>query len=144
MNMNKQQVLIGIMILLIGAGGGFLLGKCAHSKDIDRYSEKKSDMYGSHQMPDGSVMMNHESSPTMTDVMHDMNASLIGKTGDVFDKAFLEEMIVHHEGAVAMAELALQHANHAEIKDLSLKIIEAQNAEIADMNNWLRMWYETQ
>jgi uncharacterized protein (DUF305 family) len=79
--------------------------------------------------------------PDMQMMMHDMNAALIGKTGDAFDEAFLREMIVHHEGAVQMAELALTSAKHQEIKDLAKAIISAQNTEIGQMNAWQSAWY---
>lgn len=94
-----------------------------------------SPQYGAHMMPDGTMMSD------MQMMMHDMNAALVGKTGDAFDEAFLREMIVHHEGAVQMAELALTSAKHQEIKDLAKAIISAQNTEIGQMNAWQSAWY---
>jgi uncharacterized protein (DUF305 family) len=82
--------------------------------------------------------MNH--SMSMESMMMYMNAELVGKTGDEFDKAFLEQMIMHHQGAVEMAELALVNAKRQEIKDLSTAIIEAQNTEIGQMKNWQKSW----
>jgi uncharacterized protein (DUF305 family) len=61
---------------------------------------------------------------------HQDMSSLSSKAGDEFDKAFIQEMIVHHEGAIDMAQLALQNAGHQEIKDLAKNIIAAQDAEI--------------
>jgi len=84
--------------------------------------------------------MNHGS---MEGMMSDMNAQLEGKTGDEFDKIFLSEMITHHEGAVAMADAALQNARHQEVKDLAKSIISTQNREIADMKMWQEKWYGT-
>lgn len=77
----------------------------------------------------------------MSAMMAEMNANLADKKGDDFDKAFISEMIVHHEGAVDMAELALTNANHAEIKTLAKAIITAQTSEIAQMKAWLTTWY---
>ena len=93
---------------------------------------------GRHQMPDGSMMSNNMS---MSDMMASMNAELEGKTGDEFDKAFLTEMIMHHEGAVDMAEAALEDAKHQEIKTMANAIISAQTSEIAQMKAWLKAWY---
>jgi heat shock protein HslJ len=85
-----------------------------------------------------SVPSTHTS---MHGAMADMMAALDGKTGDVFDKAFLSEMIVHHEGAVEMAEAALRSAKHDEIKELATAIITAQTTEIAQMRSWQEAWY---
>jgi len=72
--------------------------------------------------------------------MNDMTKQLEGKTGDEFDKAFIAMMIVHHEGAVDMAELAKQNAKHDEIKKLADDIIAAQNKEITEMKSWQQSW----
>ena len=37
--------------------------------------------------------------------MADMNTELKGKTGDDFDKAFIEMMIEHHQGAIERGRL---------------------------------------
>jgi uncharacterized protein (DUF305 family) len=58
-----------------------------------------------------------------------------------FDQRFIEAMIPHHEGAIAMAQDALQNAERQEIKDLANEIIRAQEAEITQMRQWLSEWY---
>lgn len=72
--------------------------------------------------------------------MSDMNKALENKTGDDFDKAFIEMMIAHHEGAVDMAILAKDNAKHDEIKTLSEDIIAAQTKEISQMQQWQMDW----
>lgn len=72
--------------------------------------------------------------------MDDMVKGLEGKEGDAFDKAFIELMIPHHQGAVEMALLAREHAGHQELKDLAEAIIVAQNSEIAEMHAWYTAW----
>lgn len=91
-----------------------------------------------HKMPDGTMMMN---SGNMSDMMADMNSALAGKTGDSFDRAFLTEMIVHHEGAVDMAQSALKAAGHDEIKAMANDIISAQTREISQMKAWMKAWF---
>lgn len=72
--------------------------------------------------------------------MDSMTADLEGKTGDEFDKAFIADMIAHHEGAVAMAKLSAANAKHDEIKTLSNDIITAQEKEISEMKQWQSDW----
>lgn len=73
---------------------------------------------------------------SMADAMNQMTSSLSAKEGDAFDKEFLKQMIVHHEGAVMMAKEALAKSRNKDILTLSTQIIEAQQAEIAEMKLW--------
>lgn len=60
------------------------------------------------------------------------------------DQHFIEQMIPHHEGAIAMAELALEKSKRPEVLSLAGGIIEAQTKEIADMRAWYRDWFGTE
>ncbi|KAB2944348.1 MAG: hypothetical protein MPEBLZ_00895 [Candidatus Methanoperedens nitroreducens] len=66
-----------------------------------------------------------------------------GMMGDM-DRTFIEQMIPHHEDAVLMADLALQKAEHEELKQLAADIKTAQNREISDMRSWYKSWYGTE
>lgn len=56
------------------------------------------------------------------------------------DITFAQMMIVHHEGAVEMADLAPDRAASAKVKDLAVKIKVAQAPEIEQMTQWLQAW----
>jgi len=58
-----------------------------------------------------------------------------------FDQRFLEAMISHHQGAIEMAEMALEQAEHEEIRTLAEAIVAAQTSEIEQMRGWLQEWY---
>src|SRR3989338_8751258 len=72
--------------------------------------------------------------------MNEMNDNLKDLSGDDFDKAFVEMMIAHHQGAIDMAELIPARAKHAEIKSLGEAIVSAQTKEINDMRQWQMDW----
>ena len=57
------------------------------------------------------------------------------------DRHFIEEMIPHHEGAIAMAKLALEKSKRPEMLKLAAEIIKAQEQEIVDMRAWYEVWF---
>ncbi|MBE9206436.1 DUF305 domain-containing protein [Nostoc sp. LEGE 06077] len=57
------------------------------------------------------------------------------------DQHFIEMMIPHHQGAVEMADLALQKAQHPELKKLATAIKADQTKEIDQMKAWYKQWY---
>jgi uncharacterized protein (DUF305 family) len=133
MNTNSTKIIIVTAIISVAIGAA---GAMAFS---DMSGEKMSGTQGmGHMMPDGTRM---DGSMGMQMEMDGMMQNLKGKTGDAFDKAFLSDMIMHHQGAVDMAEAALKDAKHQEIKDLSQRIIAAQEEEILQMQTWEKEWY---
>jgi uncharacterized protein (DUF305 family) len=60
--------------------------------------------------------------------------------GDEFDRRFMEAMIVHHEGAIDMAERVLAEGQDAEVAEVAQEVITAQEAEIEQMDRWLEEW----
>lgn len=72
--------------------------------------------------------------------MDGMVSSLQGKSGDDFDEAFINGMIEHHQGAIDMAKLAKDNAEHKEIKQMAGDIISAQSKEIDMLQGWQADW----
>tara|TARA_B100001750_G_scaffold224785_1_gene216161 strand:- start:7624 stop:7998 length:375 start_codon:yes stop_codon:yes gene_type:complete len=71
------------------------------------------------------------------DVMTTMHQNMmLEPTGDV-DVDFMRGMIPHHEAAVSMAEIVLQHGEDAQVRTLAEQVITTQKAEIDMMKEWL-------
>lgn len=87
----------------------------------------------------GEMMMDH-SSMGMQDHMASMMNELDVKTGEAFDKAFLEQMILHHQSAIDMAASGKNNAQHQQVKDLTEAIVSAQSKEIKQMKQWQKDW----
>jgi len=58
-----------------------------------------------------------------------------------FDQLFIDMMVPHHQGAVEMARIAQDRAEHSEIKALADAIVAGQEGEINQMKNWKQEWY---
>jgi len=54
------------------------------------------------------------------------------------DVAFVKGMIPHHQGAIDMAKVVLEHGKDAQVKAWAEQIIAAQEKEIAEMQEWLK------
>lgn len=66
-----------------------------------------------------------------------MMRELSNLSGAELDKIFLEDMIVHHMGAIMMAKSVQAHIEHEEITNLTKAIAETQSAEISLMRDFL-------
>ncbi|MDR6865694.1 uncharacterized protein (DUF305 family) [Microbacterium resistens] len=105
--------------------------KAAQQPEIDRMREWLAD-WGVEE-PSDSGGMDHGSG-MMTEA--DMTA-LASAQGAEAGRLFLEQMIRHHEGAVGMAQEALEGARIPEVRALAAQVIEDQTAEIAEMQGLL-------
>ncbi len=70
-------------------------------------------------------------------VMSKMHKDMdIKYTGDA-DADFVRGMIPHHQGAIDMAKVLIEHGTDAGLKRLAEEIIASQQKEISFMKNWL-------
>jgi uncharacterized protein (DUF305 family) len=64
-----------------------------------------------------------------------MAKQMVMENGKYSDRAFIDAMVPHHQGAIAMAEVALKNAEHEEIKELSRNIVSTQQSEIEELKS---------
>lgn len=61
----------------------------------------------------------------------------MAKISDDADVAFIQGMLAHHRGAVEMSQVALEYGTDEQARNLAQRIIDAQQAEIDEMEAWL-------
>src|SRR5829696_981290 len=114
----------GLLALLLAVA--FLLAACGSVG-----SGQQGDQSGGHgqmdhgQMGHGSMGMGSKG----------MAKQMVMENGKYSDRAFIDAMVPHHQGAIAMAEVALKNAEHEEIIQLSRSIISSQQAEIEELKS---------
>jgi uncharacterized protein (DUF305 family) len=70
--------------------------------------------------------------------MDAMNRDMMtGAKAEDIDVAFVCGMIPHHQGAISMAKAELAHGDDEWARAMAQKVIDAQEAEIAEMLAWL-------
>lgn len=133
--MNKDNIIYGLGGILVGIIASVIYINA--SAGFQHYERLKKFDTNIHQQ----MMTDHSNMGSMEGQMNMMMEGLKGKTGEDFDKVFLKEMIVHHQGAIDMANAALKDASHDEIKNMAQDIIDAQTKEIEQMKAWQDSWF---
>lgn len=62
-------------------------------------------------------------------------SEMLMENGSYSDERFIDAMVPHHQGAVEMARVALENAEHEEIRQLSENIVSTQRAEIEELKS---------
>jgi uncharacterized protein (DUF305 family) len=84
----------------------------------------------------GYILWGNNPYPAGTHMMQ--SGSMMGQN---IDQHFITQMIPHHEGAIAMAKVALERSKRPEMITLANGIIAAQEKEINDMQSWYQSWF---
>ena len=127
--MKQEPILYGIIGLLAGA----LITVAVASNAVNSNNAGMMRMMG---MRSGGPMMMSGAGG-----MDQMMEGMMGKTGQDLEQSFLEAMIVHHQGAITMAQEVKQGTNRPELAKLANDIISAQTKEIETMRLWLNSWW---
>jgi uncharacterized protein (DUF305 family) len=134
---------IGVVALLVGGCGAMSGGSMSDEPmaGMDHGTMDHSNMMSTTQTITDTMLIS--GTRTMSDTqMGDMDHSMMSVNPDQpFDAQFIDGMLEHHRGAVAMAEQALEQAEHSEVRTLAEAIIAAQTQEIEEMTDWRENWY---
>ncbi|TDE09380.1 DUF305 domain-containing protein [Dyadobacter psychrotolerans] len=95
-------------------------------------------IYSCKDDAEGIIVQDHDTNAFMT-IMHSMNAQMdaMKMTGDA-DHDFASMMVMHHQGAIDMANKEIEIGNDANIKAMAQQIIDKQTAEKTDLTEWLK------
>lgn len=115
----------------------------SQGKEIDQMKVWYKDWFGKDVPKDTRVMRGHAMGQSTR-----MHMGMMGDNTDLerlssaadFDKAFVEEMIPHHQMAVMMASMLKNSTERPEMKKLADDIVAAQTKEIDQMRGWLKDW----
>jgi uncharacterized protein (DUF305 family) len=110
--------LLLLVAFLLAACGGAGSGQQGDESAGGGHGQMDHDRMGHGSMGMGSIGMAKQ---------------MVMKNGKYADEAFIDAMVPHHQGAIEMARVALENAEHEEIKELSRNIISSQQAEIEQL-----------
>jgi len=102
--------------------------------EIEELKSIKKEAFGTSQVP-------MEMSPRQMRGMGVMMNPQELANREPFDRAFIDAMIPHHQSAIEMARVALEHSDNPKIKELAENIVSAQQVEIEQMKQWREDWY---
>jgi uncharacterized protein (DUF305 family) len=127
-----------LLTLLLTASFIFILSACGGAGGGQQGSGSGGDGEpGTADKSGGLAGMNHDQMGhgSMGMGSGGMARQMVMENGKYSDERFIDAMVPHHQGAIAMAEVALKNAQHAEIKDLSRNIVSTQQAEIEELKS---------
>ena len=140
-----------IILLMIGAT--LFLGGCiGPMRSAMRYHDRMMNGTPMAGMDHGQMMTGTMTSTMMSGTVMSgtmMTGTMMSGMGhgamidpdEPFDAQFIDGMIRHHQGAVEMAQTALEQSDRVEVRELAEAIIAAQTPEIEQMTAWRTEWY---
>lgn len=130
-----------ILVLSLAAATALLAVGCQTTSTNNTIVSSNADTHAGHEMSNANSMSNMEHGMMMQG--HDMSNmnSDPGAADQPYDLQFLDSMIHHHFGAIAMAKMVLGKTERPEMKAFAQKIIDDQTKEIAVMQQLRERWY---
>ena len=137
--MKKEMVLCLALVAAV-----VVWAACQPAANVGTDSSMNQNMMNRNSMANGT-MANHNgmmnSNQSMSEMMNQMKSDPNAANAP-YDLQFIDTMSMHHRGAIAMAQMALKKSTNEELKKFAQKIIDDQNAEIAQMKDWRDKWFK--
>ncbi len=130
----KMRLITPIAILLgsIGIGSLAIAGLTIHRSNSNLAQTNGGMNHGG---------MNHGGMMKQGGMMnHNMD---VGPADANYDLRFIDSMLPHHQGALVMAQSAIQKSKRPELVKFAKNIVTEQKKEIAQMQQWRKQWYPT-
>ncbi|WP_051050562.1 DUF305 domain-containing protein [Pseudanabaena sp. PCC 6802] len=113
------------------------------TREIDQMRSWYKQWYGTNVPPLSAIERTgmrgmHSRMMAMAD-MTDADLKALETSPD-FDKAFIEEMVPHHQMALMMTH-TIAASDRPEMRKLANAIVQSQSAEIEQMRQWYSSWY---
>ncbi len=84
---------------------------------------------------------NHGNANGMGGMDHSNMESSPNVASQPYDLQFIDTMVMHHQGAIDMARMAVTKAQHAELREMAQKVITDQEREIAELRRHREQWF---
>jgi len=135
--MNKKTLIYTLVSLV---AGGTLTGIFSINRtEAQMQTVRNNNFLLTQTQPQKLVENTHQPSPSPSTPKMGMKMNQ-----QQIDQHFIQMMIPHHQGAVDMARIALNKAEHPELKKLAQDMITSQSQEIQEMKIWYKTWYKTE
>jgi uncharacterized protein (DUF305 family) len=117
-------LLLAVSLALASCAGAEPSSAEQGSSEQDSDEESAGDMQG---MDYSNMDMGSEGMMTASEMLME--------GGEYSDERFIDAMVPHHQGAIDMAEVALENAEHLELPQLADNVISTQQAEIEQLRS---------
>jgi uncharacterized protein (DUF305 family) len=144
--MRRSIIVATLLAVALGGGAGYVL---AQGMPPGHRMPGGQMMQGQMPMQQGQMPMQQgmqprgpgaaaPSSQAFARAMDKMHRDMAIEYSGNADRDFVAGMIAHHQGAIDMARIVLEHGKDAEVRKLAQEIITAQEKEIAQMRAMLQ------
>lgn len=129
------------VLLLAGTGVTLAYGQMGSMMDDQGTSRDHTDENGMGGM--GSMMGNDQMGTMMEGQEGMSGGQMMGSFDEEepFDLQFIDQMIMHHQGAIMSSEHMISDSERPELRQLSENIQESQSEQIEQMQEWREEWY---